>query len=191
MRDFSEDNPATKVTVLRFANVLGTHLTTPISRNLARPVCPSIFGFDPLLQFVEEDDVVRALVHVTRGGIPGLYNVAGDGRLPWSEVAGICGTRLVPLSPWSPLKMRPLSRLFDLPARARGPAALRARRRHPPLRRHRLLLQRNQRGRRAEVHPGRAAAPAVRASAGARTPTSTTSSSSSATRRRSSARGEV
>ena len=115
VRDFSEDNPATRVTVLRFANVLGTHLTTPISRNLARPLCPAIFGFDPLLQFVEEDDVVRALVHVTRGSIPGLYNVAGDGRLPWSEVAGICGTRLVPLSPFSPLKLRPVARLFDLP----------------------------------------------------------------------------
>jgi UDP-glucose 4-epimerase len=116
VRDFSEDNPATLVTVLRFANVLGTHLTTPISRNLSRPICPSIFGFDPLLQFVEEDDVVRALLHVTRGSIPGLYNVAGDGRLPWSEVASICGTRLIPLSPYSPLKIRPLARLFDLPA---------------------------------------------------------------------------
>ncbi len=115
VRDFSEDNPATRVTVLRFANVLGTHLTTPISRNLSRPVCPAIFGFDPLLQFVEEDDVVRALLHVTQGSIPGLYNVAADGRLPWSEVAAICGTRLVPISPVSPLKIRPLARLFDLP----------------------------------------------------------------------------
>jgi UDP-glucose 4-epimerase len=76
---------------------------------------PVDFRFDPLLQFVEEDDVVRALLHVTRGSIPGLYNVAGDGRLPWSEVAGICGSRLVPLSPFSPLKIRPLARLFDLP----------------------------------------------------------------------------
>jgi UDP-glucose 4-epimerase len=115
VQDFSEDNPSTLVTVLRFANVLGPHLTTPISRNLSRPVCPSIFGFDPLLQFVEEDDVVRALLHATRDEVPGLYNVAGDGRLPWSEVASICGTRRVPLSPFSPLKIRPLSRLFDLP----------------------------------------------------------------------------
>jgi UDP-glucose 4-epimerase len=115
MRDFAEDNPGTRVTVLRFANVLGPHLTTPISRNLSRPVCPSIFGFDPLLQFVEEDDVVRALLHVTQSGIPGLFNVAAEGRLPWSEVATICGTRLVPLSPFSPLKIRPLARLFDLP----------------------------------------------------------------------------
>ncbi len=115
VRDFAEDNPATTVSVLRFANVLGPHLTTPISRNLSRPLCPVIFGFDPLLQFVEEDDVVRALLHVTRGGIAGLFNVAGDGRLPWSEVAAICGTRLVPICPYSPLKIRPLARLFDLP----------------------------------------------------------------------------
>ncbi len=67
VRDFAEDNPGTRVTVLRFANVLGTHLTTPISRNLSRPVCPCIFGFDPMVQFVEEEDVVRALLHVTRG----------------------------------------------------------------------------------------------------------------------------
>jgi UDP-glucose 4-epimerase len=115
VRDFSEDNPGTKVTVLRFANVLGNHLSTPISRNLSRLVCPAIFGFDPLLQFVEEDDVVRALVHVTMGGIPGLYNVAAEGRLPWSEVASICGTRLVPVSPYSLLHIRPMARLFDLP----------------------------------------------------------------------------
>ena len=115
VRDFSEDNPGTLVTVLRFANVLGPHLTTAISRSLSRPFCPSIFGFDPLLQFVEEGDVVRALLHVTRGGIPGLYNVAGEGRLPWSEVSHMCGTRLVPLSPYSPLRIHPLARVFDLP----------------------------------------------------------------------------
>ena len=115
VRDFSEDNPGTRVTVLRCANVLGPHLDTAISRSLSRRLCPSIFGFDPLLQFVEEDDVVRALLHVATNGIPGLYNVAGAGRLPWSEVAALCGTRLVPLSPYSPLKIHPLARLFHMP----------------------------------------------------------------------------
>ena len=99
VRDFAEDNPSTVVSLLRFANVLGTDIVTPISTNLARPLCPSIGGFDPLVQFVEEDDVVRALEHVTRLRIPGIYNVAGAGKLPWSEVAALCGTRLLPLSP--------------------------------------------------------------------------------------------
>ena len=31
--------------------------------------------------------------------VPGIYNVAGDGLLPWSEVAAICGKRRVPLPP--------------------------------------------------------------------------------------------
>ncbi len=99
VRDFAEDNPATVVSVLRFANVLGTDIVTPISSNLSRRFCPSVAGYDPLLQFIEEDDVVRCLEHVTRNRIPGLYNVAGAGKLPWSEVAAICGTRLLPLSP--------------------------------------------------------------------------------------------
>jgi UDP-glucose 4-epimerase len=99
VRDFAEDNPATVVSVLRFANVLGTDIVTPISTNLSRPICPSVAGYDPLLQFVEEDDVVRCLEHVTRHRIPGLYNVAGEGKLPWSEVTDICGTRLLPISP--------------------------------------------------------------------------------------------
>ncbi len=118
VRDFSEENPGTLVTVLRFANVLGTDIVTSISKNLSRPLCPSIFGFDPLLQFVEEDDVVRALAHVTVNRIPGLYNVAGEGRLPWSEVASICGTRLIPLPPWkTTLPISPLMRfgILELP----------------------------------------------------------------------------
>lgn len=102
LADFAEDNPATAVTVLRFANVLGTDIVTPLSKNLSRPLCPSIFGFDPLLQFAEEDDVVRALEFVTRARIPGIFNVAGAGRLPWTEVASICGTRLFPLPPLRP-----------------------------------------------------------------------------------------
>ena len=118
VRDFAKDNPSTLVTVLRFANVLGTDIVTSISKNLSRPLCPAILGYDPLLQFVEEDDVVRALEFVTRQRVPGLFNVAGAGRLPWSEVASICGTRLLPLPPVKPaLAIAPLVRLgiFELP----------------------------------------------------------------------------
>lgn len=99
VKDFAEDNPATVVTVLRFANVLGPDIVTPITVNLSAPMCPAIAGFDPLLQFVEETDVVRCLEHVTRQRIPGLYNVAGDGKLPWSEVAAMCGKHLLLLPP--------------------------------------------------------------------------------------------
>ena len=119
VRDFAEDNPSTVVSLLRFANVLGTDIVTPISTNLSRPFCPSIAGFDPLVQFVEEDDVVRALEHVTRRRIPGIYNVAGAGKLPWSEVAALCGTRLLPLPPVATdarcRSLGPHARLIEFP----------------------------------------------------------------------------
>jgi UDP-glucose 4-epimerase len=112
VRDFQDDNPHTMVSVLRFANVLGGRLVTPISKNLSRPFSPCLFGFDPLVQFVHDDDVVRALEYVTTAELAGVYNVAGPGRLPWSEVATLAGTRLWPLPPLYPsLVIAPLVRL--------------------------------------------------------------------------------
>ena len=91
LADFAEDNPEVAVAVLRFANVLGSEIQTPISRALDLPVVPCVLGFDPLLQFVHEDDVVRAIDFVMQRGLSGVANVAADGRLPWSEVAAIAG----------------------------------------------------------------------------------------------------
>lgn len=116
--DFAEEHPAATVAVLRFANVLGDNIVTSLSRDLSRPLCPSIFGFDPLLQFVHEDDVVRALTYAFRSELGGTFNVAGTGHLPWSEVAAICGTRLFPLPPLRPeLAVAPLVRagIFSFP----------------------------------------------------------------------------
>ncbi|HVF31462.1 MAG TPA: NAD-dependent epimerase/dehydratase family protein [Acidimicrobiales bacterium] len=99
LRDFAEDNPHVAVSLLRFANVLGTDIRTPLTKALQLPATPSILGFDPLLQFVHEVDVVRSIQYVMTDSVPGVFNVAGDGKLPWSEVAAVCGQRLVPLPP--------------------------------------------------------------------------------------------
>lgn len=112
VRDFAEDNPHVNVALLRFSNVLGPDLETPITRALALPAVPSVWGFDPRLQFVHEDDVVRAITFVLDHHLPGIYNVAGDGLLPWSEVAQLCGKRTFPLPPVATgLVTTPLRRL--------------------------------------------------------------------------------
>jgi UDP-glucose 4-epimerase len=99
VRDFAEDNPHVNVSMLRFSNVLGPDIVTPISRALELPVVPSIFGFDPRFQFVHEEDVVRSILFVLDRELPGIFNVAGDGLLPWSEVAHLCGKRTMPMPP--------------------------------------------------------------------------------------------
>ncbi|MBS1847239.1 MAG: NAD-dependent epimerase/dehydratase family protein [Actinobacteria bacterium] len=117
VRDFAVDNPHVCVSMLRFSNVIGPTIVTPLTNALQLPVVPSILGFDPRFQLVHEDDVIRAIVHVLDGRIPGIFNVTGDGMLPWSEIARICGKRTVPMPPIATeLAALPLRRLgVDLP----------------------------------------------------------------------------
>src|SRR5581483_1008711 len=114
----AEDNPHVAVSLLRFANVLGTDIVTPLTKALDLPMVPSIFGFDPLMQFIEEDDVIRSIEFAMRNQLSGIFNVAGDGRLPWSEVAALSGKRTFPLPAiGTGLAAAPLARLglVDLP----------------------------------------------------------------------------
>ena len=118
LRDFAEDNPHVCVALLRMSNVLGPDITTPLSTALELPFVPSILGFDPRLQFVHEDDVLRAVLFALEKDLAGIYNVAGDGLIPWSEAAAMCGKRLAPISPYfTELAAAPLRRLgiCDLP----------------------------------------------------------------------------
>jgi UDP-glucose 4-epimerase len=100
VRDFATDNPHVDLCLMRFCNVLGDELVTPTSRVLHLPLVPKVAGFDPRFQFVHEHDVVRAMVFALDNRVSGVFNVAGDGVIPWSEVASICGKRTVPLPPY-------------------------------------------------------------------------------------------
>ncbi len=97
--DFAGNNPQLAVTLLRFSNVVGADVRTAHTRLLGLPVVPMILGFDPRYQFVHEDDVVNALAHVVENDLPGVFNVAADGVLTLSEVAGLLGKTYLPLLP--------------------------------------------------------------------------------------------
>jgi UDP-glucose 4-epimerase len=97
--EFAEQNPDTVVSVLRCTNVLGPDVRTSHRTMFSLPVVPMILGFDPRYQFVHEDDVVAALAHGVHNEVPGIYNVAADGVLALSEVAGLLGKPYVPLLP--------------------------------------------------------------------------------------------
>ena len=99
--EFTDTSPRATVTILRFANVLGPDVRTSHTGMFSLPAVPMILGFDPRYQFVHEDDVVHALEHVTQHALPGVFNVAADGVLALSEVAGLLGKPYAPvLPPW-------------------------------------------------------------------------------------------
>src|SRR4051795_3678686 len=100
--EFREKNPDVCVTAFRFANVLGPDVDTAHTRLFELPVIPMILGFDPRYQFVHEDDVVNALLHAALHDLPGVFNVAGDGVLAFTEVCSLLGKQFVPvLPPWA------------------------------------------------------------------------------------------
>jgi UDP-glucose 4-epimerase len=101
LNEFAERNPDKAVSILRFANVLGPSVETSHIKLFSLPMVPMILGFDPRYQFVHEDDVGHALEHAVKHRVPGTYNVAGDGVLALSEVAGLLGKPYAPvLPPW-------------------------------------------------------------------------------------------
>ena len=113
VRDFALRNRDKTVTVLRFCNGLGPGLTTSHSQLFSLPAVPTILGFDPRYQFIDEEDIVGILEHAVRENRHGIYNGAGDGVLALSEVIGLLGKPMVPvLPPWGTgLAAGPLSRL--------------------------------------------------------------------------------
>ena len=52
------------------------------------------------MQFIHEDDLTSCLTQCILQDTPGLYNVAGDGTVRWSEMAAMLGRRLVSLPAW-------------------------------------------------------------------------------------------
>jgi UDP-glucose 4-epimerase len=100
LNEFAEKNPGVAVSILRFANVLGPDVRTSHIGLFSLPAVPMILGFDPRYQFVHEDDVVHALEHAVQSKLPGIYNVAGDGVLALSEVAGLLGKPYAPVLPF-------------------------------------------------------------------------------------------
>ena len=113
INDFNEKQPDTCVTILRCTNVLGPDVKTSLRGLAELPFVPAILGFDPRLQLVHEDDVANALFHATEHDLPGVFNVAADGVLALSEIAGLLGKPFLPfLPPWGTgLALAPLRRL--------------------------------------------------------------------------------
>jgi UDP-glucose 4-epimerase len=82
------------LTVLRFAPIIGPTAPSAMNRFLKQPTIPCVMGYDPLLQFIHEDDVVTALVQATLKDVSGAINVAADRVLPLTRVAALLGKKL-------------------------------------------------------------------------------------------------
>lgn len=85
--------------VLRPCNIVGPSLNNMISRLLrsGRRV-PTLLGYDPVMQFLHEADAARAIAEaVAKDRAWGVYNVAGEGVVPWSHAIRLAGAEPLPV----------------------------------------------------------------------------------------------
>lgn len=94
---FARENPATTVTALRFAPILGPTVSNLFTRFLSRPAAPVMMGHDPLMQFVHEADAAWALKLAVDADTVGPFNIVGKGVLPYTTVLALMGRVPLPM----------------------------------------------------------------------------------------------
>ena len=83
--------------ILRPVNVVGARINNTITQLLRGEVCPKLLGFDPLMQFIHEKDIARALRLSLDAAKSGIYNIMGEGAIPWSKAIELAGAVPLPL----------------------------------------------------------------------------------------------
>ncbi len=94
---FAADYPELNMAVLRLASVIGVDVDSPFTRLLRLPVLPDLLGFDPLLQLIDADDAVAALVHAALHPVRGPVNIAAEGVVSLCQLAGKLGRPTLPI----------------------------------------------------------------------------------------------
>ena len=109
--------PSITTTLLRLVYTLGPSKTGTLSSFLRGKRVPMVFGFDPLFQFLEEDDAARGVTLAVEKRPRGIFNVSGPGPVPLGTIARETGRRVVPVP--EPILVQMLGR-FGFPNLPRG-----------------------------------------------------------------------
>ncbi|WP_454788367.1 SDR family oxidoreductase [Mycolicibacterium lutetiense] len=96
-RGLARRRPDIGLTILRLANMIGPAMDTALSRYLAGPVVPSMFGQDARLQLLHEQDALGALERATMAGKAGTFNIGASGIIMMSQAIRRSGRIRVPV----------------------------------------------------------------------------------------------
>jgi UDP-glucose 4-epimerase len=109
--------PTLATSVLRFCYTLGDSGHGTLATFLRGARVPTVLGYDPLFQFMHEDDVVKALMSTLETRARGVFNVAGPPPLPLSVVIRETGRQAFPVPE---VVFTSLLGRFGLPRLSRG-----------------------------------------------------------------------
>jgi UDP-glucose 4-epimerase len=86
-----------ETSILRPVHIIGPTVKNAPSNYLRMRYPWTLLGFDPIVQFIHEEDVGRAVQAALKPGIRGVYNVTGPGEVPLSVALRDLGRKPVPV----------------------------------------------------------------------------------------------
>ena len=89
--------PELATTVLRTVYTLGPTGHGTLATFLKGPRVPTLLGYDPLFQFMHEEDVAAAITLALDKRVRGIFNVAGPQPVPLSVIIRQTGRSVLPL----------------------------------------------------------------------------------------------
>jgi UDP-glucose 4-epimerase len=104
-------HPEVATTILRPVNTLGYYVHSTMGRYLRGRYVPTIMGFNPMMQFIHEEDVAEAVALALQAGTHGVFNVTGPGAVPLKVAIREAGSTAVPFP--EPVARAVFRRLFD------------------------------------------------------------------------------
>ncbi|OBH58480.1 hypothetical protein A5621_22655 [Mycobacterium colombiense] len=96
-RGLGRRRPDIAVTILRLANMIGPAMDTTLSRYLAGPLVPTMFGRDARLQLLHEQDALGALERAAMAGKAGTFNIGAEGIIMLSQAIRRAGRIPLPV----------------------------------------------------------------------------------------------
>jgi len=97
LRDYSASNENVHISILRSCPVIGPNATGSVVTSMFTPIMIRVAGYDPPIQFVHEDDLTEVMVNFLSHRKAGIFNVAGDGEIHYSEVAELSRKKVIAL----------------------------------------------------------------------------------------------
>ena len=90
-------HPEIATTILRPVNTLGYYVNSAIGRYLKQSYIWTMMGFNPMMQFIHEEDVAEAVALALQTGTHGVFNVVGPGAVPLKVAISEIGGTAVPI----------------------------------------------------------------------------------------------
>ena len=127
LAEYRDSHPDLEQVVFRIGTILGPTVRNQITALWDGKRVLAIRGSESPFVFIWVDDVAAAMARAATDGPPGIYNVAGDGKVTVREIAARLGKPVL-TRPGGRARLRPADRPDAAPHRARTRAG-----RLPPL----------------------------------------------------------